>query len=39
MTTKDSGCGILPNFESEEFSRWWNECEARNEQRRKEEAE
>jgi hypothetical protein len=39
MEIKDSGCGILPNFESEEFSRWWNECEERNEQRRKQEAE
>ena len=39
MTTKDSGCGILPNFESEEFSRWWNEGEERDEQRRQQEAE
>ena len=39
MTTKDSGCGILPDFASEEFRKWWNEADKREEQRRKQEAE
>ena len=38
MTTKDSGCGILPDFESKEFQRWWNEADKREEQQRKEAA-
>ena len=38
MTTKDSG-GLLPDFESEPFIRWWNEADKREEQRRKQEAE
>jgi len=39
MTTNDSGCGILPDFASEEFRKWWNEADKREEQRRKQEAE
>ena len=39
MTTNDSGCGILPDFESEEFSKWWAEGSEREEQRRQQEAE
>jgi hypothetical protein len=38
MTTKDSGCGILPDFESEKFRKWWNEGSEREEQQRKEAA-
>ena len=37
METK--GCGILPDFESEEFSKWWAEGSEREEQRRQQEAE
>ena len=43
MTTKVSGCGILPDFESEEFRKWWDEAgkreEREREQCRKQEAE
>jgi hypothetical protein len=38
VTTKDSGCGILPDFESEEFRKWFNEADKREEQQRKEAA-
>ena len=37
MTTKDS-CGILPDFESEEFRQWWNAVEEQEKQQRKEAA-
>jgi hypothetical protein len=39
MTTNDSGCGILPDFESEEFRKWFNEADKREEQRRQQEVE
>jgi hypothetical protein len=38
MTAKVSG-GILPDFETEEFKRWWKETDDREEQARKREAE
>ena len=38
MTTKDSG-GLLPDFESEPFIRWWNEADKREEQQRREVAD
>jgi len=38
MTTKESGCGILPDFESEEFQRWWNAVEEQEERQRREAA-
>ena len=38
MTTKLSG-GLLPDFESEPFIRWWKEVEEQEEQCRQQEAE
>src|SRR6516165_398279 len=39
MTTKVSGCGILPDFESEKFRHWWNAVEEQEKQQRKEAAD
>ena len=37
MTTKISG-GVLPDWESPEFQKWWAECEERDAQHRQQEA-